>query len=50
MHLFASFIFRASMSLLKYFLFIEGVGLQSDIYMNNGKKYFLTEREVFKFL
>lgn len=48
MHLFASFILRATMALLKELLFIEGVGLQSDILKKDGSKFFVAEPEVCK--
>lgn len=47
MHLFASFILRAGLSLVKDFSFIEGVGLAGDVTNKNGKSYFYVDIEVF---
>ncbi|XP_018333835.1 secretin receptor-like [Agrilus planipennis] len=45
MHLFASFIFRAFISLLKDALFIQGIGLASDMKYRNGSLYFYEDTE-----
>jgi parathyroid hormone receptor 1 len=45
MHLFASFILRASMGLLKDSLFVEGVGFSSDVVVKGGETYF-SQQEV----
>jgi len=45
MHLFASFIIRAFMGLLKDSLFVEGVGLSSDVVVKGGETYF-SQQEV----
>ncbi|CAG5103761.1 Similar to PTH1R: Parathyroid hormone/parathyroid hormone-related peptide receptor (Bos taurus) [Cotesia congregata] len=41
MHLFASFITRAFMALLKEIIFISGLGLSSDVLIKNGESYWL---------
>lgn len=50
MHLFASFIFRASIYLIREIFFIDGVGLASDLIMTddnqNGSLYFNINSEV----
>lgn len=46
MHLFASFILKILFTLLKDFLFVEGVGLSSNIRHKNGEKYFFVDKEV----
>lgn len=46
MHLFASFIFRAATAFLKDILFIDGVGMSSDMVMKDGKSYFIKQVEV----
>ncbi|KAG8233568.1 hypothetical protein J437_LFUL012932 [Ladona fulva] len=43
MNLFASFIMRAFMTLLKDTLFIEGIGLSNDVIMQNGEPIVLSE-------
>ncbi|XP_051174636.1 glucagon receptor-like [Leptopilina boulardi] len=43
MHLFASFILRAFMALLKNWLFVEGTGLPEDIFLNDGQKVFIVQ-------
>ncbi|KAK4887046.1 hypothetical protein RN001_003317 [Aquatica leii] len=43
MHLFASFIMRAFMSLLKDSLFVEGIAMKSDLVYNNGKLKYTKE-------
>ncbi|XP_017778759.1 PREDICTED: glucagon receptor-like isoform X2 [Nicrophorus vespilloides] len=45
MHLFASFIFRAFISLLKHIIFVDGVGLHSDIILKNGQKFFFVDKK-----
>ncbi|KAF5301876.1 hypothetical protein FQR65_LT08708 [Abscondita terminalis] len=44
MNLFASFIFRAFLSLLKDMIFINGVGLSGDFRYRNGEALFLEDR------
>lgn len=39
MHLFASFMMRAFMALLKNMLFVTGLGLASDVMIKNGETY-----------
>lgn len=46
MHLFASFILRAGLSMIKNFSFIEGVGLAGDVAKRDGKSYFFVDNEV----
>ncbi|KAG7212628.1 hypothetical protein KM043_012915 [Ampulex compressa] len=41
MHLFASFMMRAFMALLKDILFVAGFGLASEVIIKNGKTYWL---------
>ncbi|XP_014296143.1 parathyroid hormone/parathyroid hormone-related peptide receptor [Microplitis demolitor] len=43
MHLFASFIMRAFMALLKEIIFISGLGLSSDVLIKNGESYWLVD-------
>ncbi|XP_074097126.1 secretin receptor isoform X1 [Cotesia typhae] len=43
MHLFASFITRAFMALLKEIIFISGLGLSSDVLIKNGESYWLDD-------
>ncbi|KAF5284992.1 hypothetical protein FQR65_LT02303 [Abscondita terminalis] len=43
MHLFASFILRAFMSLLKDLIFVEGVAMKSDLVYNDGKLTYTKE-------
>lgn len=50
MHLFASFIFRAAMFFIKDILFIDGVGLSSDLTIKNGSRFFVVQSEVFIFI
>lgn len=45
MNLFASFTMRAFMALSKDVLFVSGVGLASDVFVKNGKAYWLVEGE-----
>ncbi|XP_060520038.1 parathyroid hormone/parathyroid hormone-related peptide receptor-like [Cylas formicarius] len=45
MNLFASFILRAFMNILRYLIFFEGVGLQKDIKYLNGEAYFHTDSQ-----
>ncbi|KAI4470031.1 pdf receptor-like protein-related [Holotrichia oblita] len=45
MHLFASFILKIVFTLLKDFLFVEGVGLRSNIRHKNGEKYFFVDKD-----
>jgi hypothetical protein len=44
MHLFASFVMRAFMALLKDILFVSGIGLP-NIVITSGDHYWLTEEE-----
>ncbi|KAF4527490.1 hypothetical protein B566_EDAN014544 [Ephemera danica] len=44
MHLFVSFILRASMALLKDSLFVQGVGLPSDVAVSEGQLRFLPDK------
>ena len=46
MHLFASFIMRAFMALLKDYLFVEGTGLPTDFVSVDGKNMFIKEHNV----
>lgn len=46
MHLFASFILKIVFTLMKDFLFVEGVGLRSNIRHKNGDKYFFVDKDV----
>lgn len=46
MHLFASFIMRAFMALLKDWSFIDGIGLAWDVVFVDGKTAFIRERNV----
>lgn len=46
MHLFASFIMRAFMALLKDWSFIDGIGLAWDVVFVDGKSAFIRERNV----
>ncbi|XP_053980055.1 parathyroid hormone/parathyroid hormone-related peptide receptor-like isoform X1 [Hylaeus volcanicus] len=41
MHLFASFMLRAFMALIKGFLFVSGIGLATDMTFKDGKNYWL---------
>ncbi|XP_034946658.1 vasoactive intestinal polypeptide receptor 1-like [Chelonus insularis] len=43
MHLFASFIMRAFMALLKDWLFVDGLGLSWDVVLVDGKSIFIKE-------
>ncbi|KAK4872460.1 hypothetical protein RN001_014489 [Aquatica leii] len=45
MNLFASFIFRAFLSLLKDIIFIKGVGLSRDLKYKNGETFFFQDKE-----
>ncbi|XP_076632428.1 vasoactive intestinal polypeptide receptor 2 isoform X1 [Colletes latitarsis] len=45
MHLFASFMLRAFMALMKDFLFVSGIGLASDVMIKHGKYYWLVDEE-----
>ncbi|XP_011495598.1 PREDICTED: parathyroid hormone 2 receptor-like [Ceratosolen solmsi marchali] len=44
MHLFASFMVRAFMFLLKNILFVAGVGLSTDVLIKNGNSYWLADK------
>ncbi|XP_043480163.1 secretin receptor-like [Leptopilina heterotoma] len=46
MHLFASFILRAFISLLKDWLFVEGTGLTEDFVFRDGEKFFISQHNV----
>jgi len=46
MHLFASFIMRAFMALLKDWSFIDGIGLAWDVVFVDGKSAFIREHNV----
>lgn len=50
MHLFASFIMRAFMALLKDWLFVDGVGLAWDVVSVDGKSTFIKEHNVNKII
>ncbi|OAD54243.1 Parathyroid hormone/parathyroid hormone-related peptide receptor, partial [Eufriesea mexicana] len=43
MHLFASFMLRAFMALMKDFLFVSGIALASDVMIKDGNTYWLKE-------
>lgn len=45
MHLFASFMSRSFMALLKDILFVSGIGLASDIIVKNGESYLVAGLE-----
>ncbi|XP_076653365.1 secretin receptor isoform X2 [Halictus rubicundus] len=45
MHLFASFILRAFMALMKDILFVSGIALASDVIIINGKTYYLGDEK-----
>lgn len=45
MHLFASFMFRAFMALMKDILFVSGIALASDMIIKNGKIYSLVDKK-----
>ncbi|KAG7199215.1 hypothetical protein KM043_018086 [Ampulex compressa] len=45
MHLFASFIMRAFMALLKDWIFVDGIGLAWDIVLVDGRSTFIKERD-----
>lgn len=49
MNLFLSFIMRASMALLKDWLFVDGVGLSWDVVSVDGKSTFIKEKNVILF-
>ncbi|XP_076621648.1 secretin receptor [Colletes latitarsis] len=44
MHLFASFIMRASMALIRDWIFVDGVGLAVDVVYVDGKDAFIKQR------
>ncbi|XP_043287726.1 parathyroid hormone 2 receptor-like isoform X2 [Venturia canescens] len=46
MHLFASFIMRAFMALLKDWLFVDGIGLAWDVVTVDGRSTFIKERNI----
>ena len=46
MHLFASFILKIFLTILKDVIFVDGVGLRSDIKYKNGSSYFFVDTEV----
>lgn len=46
MHMFGSFIMRASMSILKNWLFIDGVGMSWDIVIVDEQTTFIKEKIV----
>lgn len=46
MNLFASFIFRAFLSLLKDLIFVKGIGLSMDVKYKNGETLFLEDTQV----
>lgn len=48
MHMFASFVMRATMSILKNWLFIDGIGLSWDIITIDDQSTFIKERNVGK--
>lgn len=43
MHLFASFMLRAFMALMKDILFVSGIGLSSDVMIKNGYTYWVVD-------
>ncbi|XP_076397131.1 parathyroid hormone/parathyroid hormone-related peptide receptor isoform X4 [Megachile rotundata] len=45
MHLFASFMLRAFMALMKDILFVSGIALASDVMIKNGKTYWLVDEK-----
>ncbi|XP_015430416.1 PREDICTED: vasoactive intestinal polypeptide receptor-like [Dufourea novaeangliae] len=45
MHLFASFMLRAFMALMKDILFVSGIALASDMMIKNGKTYWLVDEK-----
>lgn len=45
MHLFASFMFRAFMALMKDIVFVSGIALASDVIIKNGKIYWLVDKK-----
>lgn len=44
MHLFASFMTRAFMALLKEVIFVSGIGLASDVLIRNGESYWVDNK------
>ncbi|XP_043289421.1 vasoactive intestinal polypeptide receptor 2-like isoform X2 [Venturia canescens] len=44
MHLFASFMTRAFMALMKEVLFVSGLGLASDVFIKNGESYWVDNK------
>ena len=44
LHLFASFIMRAFFSLLKFGLFVDGIGLPSDLLQKDGVNFLFVDR------
>lgn len=46
MHLFASFIMRAFMALLKDWIFVDSIGLAWDVVFADGKNTFIRKRNV----
>lgn len=45
MHLFASFMLRAFMALMKDILFVSGIALASDVMIKNGNTYWLVDEK-----
>ncbi|XP_076236933.1 vasoactive intestinal polypeptide receptor 2 isoform X2 [Calliopsis andreniformis] len=45
MHLFASFMLRAFMALMKDIVFVSGIALASDVMIKNGKTYWLVDEK-----
>ncbi|XP_076683708.1 vasoactive intestinal polypeptide receptor 2 isoform X2 [Andrena cerasifolii] len=45
LHLFASFMLRAFMALMKDFLFVSGIALASDMMIRNGNTYWLVDEK-----
>ncbi|CAK9818720.1 Parathyroid hormone/parathyroid hormone-related peptide receptor [Anthophora quadrimaculata] len=45
MHLFASFMLRAFMELMKNILFVSGIALASDVMIRNGETYWLVDEK-----
>ncbi|XP_043523437.1 parathyroid hormone/parathyroid hormone-related peptide receptor-like isoform X1 [Frieseomelitta varia] len=50
MHLFASFMLRAFMALMKDILFVSGIGLASDVMIKNGYTYWLVDEKESRWL
>lgn len=46
MHLFASFIMRALMALIRDWIFVDGIGLAAQVVYVDGKSAFIKQRNV----